>query len=245
MARVDDTLKAGLKALPTKPKDTEPRPTKQKWSQRVSTVFADAFAQELRDRGLQGARPAPPGVVGSGSGAERRIAGGLGPKKVDVTFATEESGLVLALSVKTINFRDQKTKNFQKNLVNRRGDMLFESVTLHRRFPYAVLGGFLIFDKAAAKDATARRRSTFENAHARLRLFTGREDPADRDEQYELLFLVLLDANPFAPSFEVFNVGEPDTEISLEAAFDDLILRVATRNPDFYEAINGDLRNAS
>jgi hypothetical protein len=25
--------------------------------------------------------------------------------------------------------------------------MLFEAVTLHRRFPYAVLGGFFLFDK--------------------------------------------------------------------------------------------------
>jgi hypothetical protein len=60
---------------------------------------------------------------GSG-GAERRMDGGLGAKKVDVTWATEESGLLLALSVKTINFKDQKTSNYQKNLANRRNDML-------------------------------------------------------------------------------------------------------------------------
>ena len=51
---------------------------------------------------------------------------------------------MLALSVKSINFRDRRSRNFQKNLTNRRGDMLFESVTLHRRFPYAVLGGLLL-----------------------------------------------------------------------------------------------------
>ena len=34
--------------------------------------------------------------------------------------------MLLAISVKTVNFRDLKTKNFQKNLVNRRGDMLIE-----------------------------------------------------------------------------------------------------------------------
>jgi hypothetical protein len=41
-----------------------------------------------------------------GSGVERRMAGGLGPTKVDVSWATEESGLLLAISVKTINYRD-------------------------------------------------------------------------------------------------------------------------------------------
>ena len=76
------------------------------------------------------------------SGAERRMDGGLGAKKVDVTWATEHSGLLLAISIKTVNFRDRKTANFQKNLTNRRNDMLFESTTLHRRFPYAALGGF-------------------------------------------------------------------------------------------------------
>ncbi len=130
------------------------------------------------------------------------MAGGLGPKRVDVTWATEESGLLLAISVKSINFMDRKSKAYQKNLTNRRGDMLFESVTLHRRFPYAVLAGFLILDKGATEDDTSQRKSTFENAHARLELFTGRDDPAGRDEQYERLFVCVFDPNQFAPGFE-------------------------------------------
>ena len=81
-------------------------------------------------------------IATKSSGAERRMDGGLGAKKVDVTWATEHSGLLLAISIKTVNFRDRKTANFQKNLTNRRNDMLFESTTLHRRFPYAALGGF-------------------------------------------------------------------------------------------------------
>src|SRR3546814_5010367 len=61
------------------------------------------------------------------SGAERRLAGGIGAKKVDVTWATEESGLILAVSVKTILFKDSRTQNFQKNLTNRRADLLNRS----------------------------------------------------------------------------------------------------------------------
>jgi hypothetical protein len=81
---------------------------------------------------------------------------------VDVTWTTEESGLLLGISVKTINFRDGRSKNFQKNLTNRRGDMVGEALTLHRRFPYGVVAGFLFLDKDAKSDQTEQRKSTFE-----------------------------------------------------------------------------------
>jgi len=126
----------------------------------MSASLAVALGQELRARGMREVRPAEPGELGL-SGAERRLAGGIGAKKVDVSWATEESGLMLAVSIKTISFKDARSANFQKNLINRRGDMLIEAVTLHRRFPYAVLVGLLFLDKEAEKDATERRRSTF------------------------------------------------------------------------------------
>lgn len=119
------------------------------------------------------------------------MAGGIGAKKVDVTYATEESGLVLAISIKSINFVDGTTRNYQKNLTNRRGDMLFEAVTLHRRFPYAVLAGLFFFDEGAERDGTSTRKSTFENAHDAFKLFTNRNDPAGRDEQFERFYIVL------------------------------------------------------
>jgi hypothetical protein len=235
VARVDDALREALKSLPAKPKDTSPAPTKKAYSEGMSKKLAEVIAEELRNRGLKGARPGLPGSVGV-SGAERQMAGGIGAKKVDVTWATPESGLLFATSVKTINFRDNKTKNNQKNLTNRRGDMLFEAVTLHRRFPYAVLGGFFFLDEGAEADATGRRRSTFENAHQRLRLFTGRRDPAGRDEQYERLYVVLVDANRFKPRVEAYQAGQTKTSTPFGAIFDDLIDLVAERNPDFYES---------
>lgn len=170
------------------------------------------------------------------------MAGAIGAKKVDVTWATEESGLLLAVSIKSINFRSGNG-NYQKNLTNRRGDMLYEGVTLHRRFPYSVLGGMLFLDKNAATDDTPRRKSTFVNAHARLKLFDGRNDPAGRDEQYERMYVALLDATPFSATWEVYRVGDHSTPIPLEQVFDDLIQIVAERNPDFYEVVgHGELR---
>ena len=243
MASQDDFLCAALKTIGEKPEDTASRAAKRDYSQKVSENTAIAIAEELRRRGLNEARPALPGELGL-SGAERRMAGGIGAKKVDVTWATEESGLLLAISVKTINFRDRRSKNFQKNLTNRRGDMLFESVTLHRRFPYAVLGGILFLDKDAECDATKKRRSTFLNAHNRFRLFTGRVDPAGRDEQYEQLYIALMDANPFAPTVRIFLAGEPKTAVPVAHALDRLVAAVAERNPDFYECVNGEIQAA-
>lgn len=241
MAGIDDFLVAALRNLPEKPPDAAKRRPKQKYSQTVSQAIADAFAAELRERGFDGALPAPPGAV-TGSGAEKRISGGIGAKRVDASWSTDESGLILGISIKTINFRDKRSQNFQKNLTNRRGDMLFESVTLHRRFPFATLFGFMFLDWEAREDDTDRRKSTFTNAHKRFKLFTGREEPEGREEQYERLYICLMRANPFEPTYEAFEAGEPDSPQEMSAIFDEMVRFVAERNPDFYESDDGKLR---
>jgi hypothetical protein len=241
VARVDDLLAAALGTLPQKPGDESSQTEKKRYSERLSAVVALAFAEELRHRGMEDARPAPPGEIDA-SGAERRMSGGIGAKKVDVTWATAESGLLFSVSIKSISFRDRHTSNFQKNLTNRRGDMLFEAVTLHRRFPYAVLAGVFFFDKEAERDGTEKRRSTFDNANSRFRIFTGRDDPAGRDEQYERMYLVLLDCDSAPPTARFFHVGDVPVAIELEEMFDDLVRIVADRNPDFYEYFQGGIR---
>ena len=243
MAAIDDRIQSVLKSVGDKPPDTAAASVKKGYSEKISNAVARAIADELRERGLAGARPGPSGKRDA-SGAERRMAGGIGAKKVDVTWATEEAGLLLGVSVKTINFRDGRTGNFQKNLANRTSDMLFEAVTLHRRFPYSVLGGMFFLDSGARRDGTARRRSTFLNAHDRLRLFTGRSDPGGRDEQYERLYLVLLDASSSHANLEVYPVGRPDERIGMAQALDESIASVAVRNPDFYRHENGKLMPA-
>jgi hypothetical protein len=244
MARIDGLLLEALKTLPLKPSDNESREVKKRYSELVSERVALAVAEELRFRGLKEARPAGEGDLGD-SGAERRMAGGLGAKKVDITWATEESGLLFAISVKTINFRDKTTNNFQKNLVNRRGDMLMEAMTLHRRFPYAVLAAFFFLDKDAAADGTPKRRSTLVNAHSRLQLFNGRSDPSGREEQFERFYLILIDASPEAATLRAYAVGTPDVELAFSDILDDLLKLIAQRNPDFYEFLEGDLRKVT
>lgn len=241
MARIDDLIIQAIRDAGPKPPDDAPQALKNPWVGRLSNTLALAFAEELRQRGMTEARPAGPGELGI-SGAERRLAGGIGAKKVDVTWATEESGLLLACSVKTIMYRDAKSGNFQKNLTNRRGDLTVEAVTLHRRFPYAVLSGWLFLDAQAEHDGTPRRRSTFENAFPRLRLFTGRGDPAGRDEQFERLYLLLVDANPFQPTVRCFHVSDATTTVPLDQALTELVDLLGERNFDLYESTDGIVR---
>ena len=223
-----------LATLPAKPVTSPLQADKRAYSEAVSRVVALAVAAELRRAGLAGARPTEAGLDDR-SGAERRMAGGIGAKKVDVTWSTEEAGLLLAFSVKSINFKDKATKNYQKNLTNRRGDLLFESITLHRRFPYAVLIGLFFLDEEAQRDLTETRRSTFQNAHDRLLLFTGRSDPAGRDEQFEHLYIGLLNADSRPEPFcQFYNVGSQIQALTLDNVIDDALRTVATRNADMY-----------
>lgn len=233
---MSEALYTAIKCLGPKPSDTAKQKDKKRYSERLSECVAMALGEELRTRGLKEARPAGPGALDN-SGAERRMGGGLGAKKVDVTWATEESGLMFAISVKSINFRDSKTKNFQKNLMNRRGDLLIEAVTLHRRFPYSVLAAFFFLDAGAEHDGTTRRKSTFLNAHARFKLFTGRDDPAAREEQFERFYIILLDAEAENPeeALKITEVGKPSNVKQLDEVLNDLLDLVGQRNPDFYE----------
>jgi len=240
MASLDELLVGAIQTMSPRPADDASQAAKKAYSESLSAKLAMAFAEHLRNCGLEDARPAPPGVLG-GSGVERRVSGGIGAKKVDVTWATPESGLILAISIKTINSRDQRTGNFQKNLINRRGDMLMEAVTLHRRFPYAVLCGIMFLDIAATSDGTSRRQSTFINAHTRLKLFTGRNDPAGRDEQFERLYLATFDAANLSGPFQFFAVGDPTIRISTVTMTTELLDLVAIRNSDLYSLIDNRL----
>lgn len=233
----NEVLAEALFEIGSKPGDDARPSDKKRYSERMSAAVAQVVGGALLERGLEGARPSLPGESGV-SGAERRMAGGIGNKKVDVTWATEESGLMLAFSIKCINFRDVRTKNYQKNFTNRRGDMLFEAVTLHRRFPYSTLIGLFVFDEGAATDATDRRASTFENAHRGLRLFSGRADPAGREEQYEKLYVGLASASSSTPTIAFAEAGDPDHILDLDQLIDATLEIVVERNADSYSYLN-------
>jgi len=78
-------------------------------------------------------------------------------------------------------------------------------------------------------------RSTFQNAHQRLQLFTGRDDPSDREEQLEILCILLVDSECDPPKVTAYEAGEHAAVNSIDDVVDRSLLKVGERNPDFYE----------
>jgi hypothetical protein len=237
----DALVSEALESIHPRPSDDASRPDKKNFAEKLSRVMAQAFAAAFRARGMTECLPKAHDAPGP-SGGERRMAGGIGAKKVDVSWSTDTSGLILALSVKSINFPDARTRNFQKNLTNRRGDMLYEAVTLHRRFPFAVIGGFLFLDARAGSDGSAQRNSTLTNAHQHLRLFTGRRDPGSREDQLERVYIVqydMSDTSMIVTRQAGWLNGPP---VTLDETIDELMELIAERNADLYEVKDGHIK---
>ena len=96
--------------------------------------------------------------------------------------------------------------------------------------PFSV--GSCSSDKGADEDDSKLRASTFRNAHRAFRIFTGRGDPTGRDEQYERLYLALVDASPFQSTVRLTLAGNPAGDVTLDSAIDELLrLVVETATP--------------
>ncbi len=228
-------IRDAIKAAAPRPPDDGTRADKKNYAERLSNEVAKVLAERLRTNfGVADCQPGPDG------GRERQFAGGIGAKKVDVSFATENAGLILGISVKSISFPDPRTRNFSKNLTNRRGDLLAEATTLHQRFPYAVLGGLFLFDVGASKDGTDRRPSTVQRAHEIFKAFGNRDSRSNAVEKYEHLGIVVYRAAG-STGYDYFNAGSKSAS-TLDDFFLRLIERVAERNSDHYRLSDGKLQ---
>jgi hypothetical protein len=224
-------LRAPIDKVGARPSPSTDRAGKKRYSELVSNAMALTVAEEFTKRGLKGVMPSD--SVKGLKGGERRIAGGLGDKKVDVTYATERGGLILAVSIKTISFPDEKTRNYQKNLQNRKGDMVFEVTTLHKRFPYAVIGGLFFLYEDAREDHIGRARiSTFDRAHQVFKVFNHRLNQRNEESKFEYLAIGLYHSTP--ARFSLVEAGEPTKKISFDEFISALLMRVAERNPEDY-----------
>ncbi len=185
MSLLDAVIATGLL-----PPDSVTQAQKKRYSEILSSHLTVEVAEGLRSVGFQGIRPSRDGP------SERAFQGGLGPKKVDVSYSDERHGLLLAVSVKTINFAP-----FGKNLKNRFADLCTEAITLHMRFPYSVVCALFAFPVAADEDVTeVRTLSTFQRATQLLATISGREEYTDPGEKFEnvtmMLFQPAIEAGP-------------------------------------------------
>jgi hypothetical protein len=164
------------------PDDKAPQARKKRYSEVLSANLAVEVAAGLRSMGFSGTKP-----IRGGPG-EKAFQGGLGPKKVDVSFSDERHGLLLAISIKSINFAP-----FGKNLANRFGDLCTEAINLHMRFPYSVVCALFAMPVAANEDITPRRvHSTFQRASRVFATISGRTEYTDPPEKFEHIAMMLF-----------------------------------------------------
>lgn len=193
------------------PPDSSARAEKKRYSELLSKHLAVEAADGLRLQGFPGVRPS------RGGPGERAFQGGLGPKKVDVSYSDEQHGLILAVSVKTISFAP-----FGKNLKNRFFDILSESITLHLRFPYSVVCGLFALPVASSRDTTPLRQTpTFHRAADLLATVSGRQeytDPGEKLEDVTMLLFEPIHQDRGTPSVQLYTVN-PLEEISEERYF--------------------------
>ena len=172
------------------PPDSAPQATKKRYSEVLSKHLAEETADGLRALGFGGIRPL------RGGPGEKAFQGGLGPKKVDVSYSDDQHGLHLAVSIKTISF-----PTWGKNLKNRFSDMCTEAITLHMRFPYSVVCGLFAMPQRADEDISDQRTtSTFRRATALFSTISGRSEYTDPGEKFENMSMLLF--RPLQPGIE-------------------------------------------
>lgn len=225
MALLDAVVAAGV--LP--PLDAR-KEDKKRYSEILSQHLAQEVAGGLRAIGFEGTKPLP------GGPGERAFQGGLGPKKVDVSYADEQHGLLLAVSVKTIT-----SAPFGKNLKNRFYDLCPEGITLHLRFPYSVICALFCFPNAANEDITpGRRMSTFERTRKLLSTISGRREYTDPGEKFENITMMLFRplGSSDGPAVRLFDTIS-EVEVSEAEYFDSILQIYNRRNP--HHAIGDDI----
>lgn len=164
------------------PPENAPKERKKRYSEVLSQALAQQVASGQRAAGFTGVRPLP------GGPGERAFQGGLGPKKVDVSHADEQPGLKLAVSIKCIT-----TRPYGKDLKNRFHDLCPEGITLHLRFPYAVVCALFCFPNMADEDTSPQRKvSTFQRARKLLATISGCLEYTDPGEKFENVTMVLF-----------------------------------------------------
>ena len=218
MNLVDAIIRAG-----TIPSNDAARATKKSYSETLSRYLAEEVAAGLRSVGFPDVKPDREGV------GEKAFQGGLGTKKVDVSYSDEGHGLMLAVSIKTICFPE-----FGKNLKNRFGDMCTEAITLHMRFPYSVVCGLFAFPVMADLDASrARKVSTFSRATKLFSTISGRRQHTEAPEKFENMTMMLF--HPLTETISVPSVklveADAENEIEIEQYFSHTLEIFDRRNP--------------
>lgn len=190
---MDDSIRDELAAAGDREKVSaiqnkgDAREAKHAYASKLSNFLARRFANLLRQDF--------PGILPNeaGAGLESRARTAKGYKKLDVNYSTPELGLGLGVSIKTLNFRDPKSKRYTKNVTRIDNELRAEASDYHERQPYAVMIGVLFLPLDACDDGRGQHPSSFGHAVQTLRFRAGRVAPSETPTLFERVFIGLYD----------------------------------------------------
>lgn len=227
-------------------KQAEPRPAadasqaeKKNYAQRLSTAIATLIANRLRPH-FPNITPDP-----DGGRQEAPARTSKGVKKLDVNYSTPELGLGLGVSIKTINFRDPKTKRYTKNYTRADNELRAEALDYHVRQPYAVLIALVFLPLDSCSDANIGSRieagvSSFGQSVRIFRHRAGREKPKDEEQLFERVFMGLYEVgSDDARFFDVLRApprrGIPRKTIDIAQLVREILKTYGERNDPAFE----------
>jgi hypothetical protein len=143
------------------------------------------LAQKIAD----GLRPKFRGILPDETGAkhESRSGSASGPKKLDVNYSNPQIGLGLGVSIKTLNFRDEGTGRFTKNVKRLDGELRAEAQDYHVRQPFSVLAALVFMPDEAAHDSL--NKSSLRHAWEVFSRRSGRRSTSNEASLFERFWL--------------------------------------------------------
>lgn len=204
--------------------------------------YAERFSRALASRISRELRGSFPGILpdADGKGQESRARSSKGYKRLDVNYSTIELGLGLGVSIKTINFRDAKTRRYTKNYTRVDAELRAEAADYHERQPYAVMVALIFLPIDCCDDGEARSNapSSFGQAVQIFRFRGGREKPVDASLLFERVFIGLYhhesEQNGLVQFFDVRKSppkrGRPKTPLTLEGVTAEIVKAYDDRN---------------
>jgi hypothetical protein len=154
--------------------------------------FGERFSRAIAQKTADALRPDFAGIYPDERGRrhESKTKGAGGLKKLDVNYSTKRSGLELAISIKTINFRDEKSNRYTKNVKRVDGELRAEAGDCHKRQPWAVLGAYVFLPEDAASDGRPGDfNSSLRHAAKVLEVRAGRVSTKNEEDRFEIAFV--------------------------------------------------------
>lgn len=152
-----------------------------------------------------------------------RVSGGYIDKEIDVCLMAEDTGPLLAISVKS------QMSSIAKNAVNRFEEYVGDATNLHARYPLLALGFLLIVPKTEETfHPDGQQTDLLGRIQALLEQATGR-DTTGKPGSYEASALMVVDFDQPVPSIHP-TVPAPESPLRIERFFDSLVQQYRMRN---------------